>query len=302
MKDETFVITGPTATGKTDIGIMVAREADGEIISADSRQIYKGFVIGTASPVNAPVEYHLINFLEPTEQFNAMRFVKMARSLIEQIKNKGKLPILVGGTGLYVRALCEGLFQGGGKDEKIRQEIRKRFERGENLWYELKKVDPEAAKKISSNDYPRIERALEVWYTTGKPITFWQREQSESDVRCKKFLITMDRERIYQRINERVERMFKDGWIEEVQKLLASGVSPDCPAFESVGYKEVLQYLEGEISLERTKEIIKRRTRNYARRQIIWFKKEPGVITIDRDELSVEEAAETIIQLAGISQ
>ncbi len=303
--NKTLVITGPTATGKSEVGIIIARKFAGELISADSRQIYKGFIIGTSAPVDSPVPYHLVNFLEAEEQFDAMSFVRLARRLITEIQAREHLPIVVGGTGLYIRALCEGLFEvpslmHKGKDEELRARLRKRFNDGEDLWAELKEVDPESAERISPRDFPRIERALEVWYNTGKPITYWHKEGASSPLRCQKFLLRIGRDELYRRINERVERMFSAGWVEEVERLLSSGVSTASPAFQSVGYREICDYLQGKLSLDEAKERIKRRTRHYARRQMIWFRKEPGVIPVDITGLSADEIAGLIARLAGI--
>ncbi|MGB9562048.1 MAG: tRNA (adenosine(37)-N6)-dimethylallyltransferase MiaA, partial [bacterium] len=275
-----------------------ALEIDGEIISADSRQIYKGFVIGTSTPLDSPVPYHLVNFLEPERRFSAMEFKRCAEMLINDIGSRGKNVIVSGGTGLYIRALEGKLFSGELRDEKIREKILARFKAGENLWEELNRVDPELSSRIHRNDFVRIARALEVYYITGKPMSFFHKQgkYEKQSFEIRKFILTMDRNELYKRIDERVDEMIRMGWIDEVKSLLERGINEDAPAFESVGYKEIIAYLKGEISLENAVRRIKKRTRQYARRQIIWFKKETDATIIDLSKTSLENAKNYILK------
>lgn len=298
MRDIVLIIMGPTASGKTELAINIAQKISGEIISADSRQIYKGFVIGTAAPVDSPVPYHLVNFLEPNVRFNAMEFKHLSEQLIKNIISKGKRALIVGGTGLYIKALTGMFFCGNLRDENIRRWLLSRLEKGENLWDELKLLDPEISRRIHPNDIMRITRALEVYYLTGKPLSFFHKHgrYEKPPFKYKKFIIVREREELYRRINERVDQMICSGWVEEVKELLESGVSENAPAFESVGYKEIIEYLKGKMTLEQAIEKIKQRTRQYARRQIIWFKKEQDAITFNLSKVSEKEVEESIIK------
>ena len=295
-----IIITGPTATGKTEMGYILAKRLNGEIISADSKQIYKGCIIGTSSPINPPVPYHLINFLEPTERYDAMRFIQDSEKLIDDITSRGKLPIIVGGTGFYIRALTEGLFIGDTKDSEIRNKLKKRYEQGENLWDELNRIDSESANKIEPNDYYRIERALEVFYKTGTPLSQWKKRKHHKVGDYSKFILMMDRAELYRRIESRVDSMIAEGWINEVRELIDSGISPNSPAFESVGYMELYRYIKGEISLDEAIDRIKTRTRQYAKRQITWFNKEPNCVQIDISRMDTEEIAERVMEYLAI--
>lgn len=298
MDKPVIIITGPTASGKTNLGIALAQKIDGEIISADSRQIYKGFIIGTSSPINPPVPYHLVNFLDPHIRFNAMEFKRLAENLIKDITARGKYAIVVGGTGLYINALIGKFFSGELKDENIRNWLYLRHKSGENLFAELKNIDPDLAKKLHPNDFVRISRALEVYYITGKPMSFFHKHGPyiAPPFNYKKFIITLDREELYKRINDRVERMIEMGFVNEVKNLLAQGISEDAPAFESVGYKEIIAYIKGAITLEHAIERIKQRTRQYARRQLIWFKKEKDAVVLNLSEISENDAEKIIME------
>jgi len=300
MSDTVIIIMGPTAVGKTEIAIEVAKKINGEIISADSRQIYKGLIIGTSAPVNPEVPYHLVNFLDPKEQFNAMEFSRLANELIKDIHKRKKRAIVVGGTGLYIRALLGNFFLGNTRNENIRSELRKRHQKGENLWNELNLIDPELAAKIHPNDFVRIERALEVYYTTGKTMTYLRKfgNHQKPDFISKKFLLTMNKDDLYKKINKRVDEMINSGFLNEVQNLLNSGIPANSPGLQSLGYQEIVNYLNGNISLPQTIEKIKQRTRQYARRQLIWFKSEKDTITINLSNTTKEEAIKIITELS----
>ena len=290
------VIGGPTAAGKTEIGEIVAQKLGGEIISADSRQIYRGLDIGTAKPLDSPVRHHLIDVVLPTEQFSAAEFVRKAAQTMNDLHSQGRVPIIVGGTGLYIRALTVGFFPGDFKSSKIRAELRKRYERGEDLYSWLQKVDPKAAEKIDPRNYVRIERALEVYLVSGKPISYWWEHATKppTDWGFVKFFITMERQKLYERIARRTRRMLAAGWIDEVRRLLEQGVPPDSPGLTSIGYRQIVRFLRGEIDRETMTEQIIKETKNYAKRQITWFKKEPDCIVLDITDKTPTEAAEII--------
>ena len=292
-----IVIGGPTAVGKTEIGERVAEILDGEIISADSRQIYRGLDIGTAKPVDSPVRHHLLDVVSPQERFNAAEFVRRALEVMDSLRARGKVPIIVGGTGLYIRALTVGFFPGDFKSEQIRRQLAERYRRGEDLYAYLKQVDPVAAEKIDPRTYVRIERALEVYLVSGKPISYWWRHATKppSDWKFVKFFITMEREKLYERIARRTEKMLESGWIDEVRRLLEQGVPPDSPGLTSIGYRQIVRYLQGEIDYETMKQEIIRETKNYAKRQITWFKKEPDCVLIGVTDMSAEESARQIV-------
>ncbi len=293
-----IVIGGPTAVGKTEIGERVAEILGGEIISADSRQIYRGLDIGTAKPVDSPVHHHLLDVVSPEERFNAAEFVRRALEVMDSLRARGKVPIIVGGTGLYIRALTVGFFPGDFKSEQIRRQLAERYRRGEDLYAWLKQVDPVAAQRIDPRNYVRIERALEVYLVSGKPISYWWRHATKppSDWEFLKFFITMEREKLYERIARRTEKMLESGWIDEVRRLLEQGVSPDSPGLTSIGYRQIVRYLQGEIDYETMKAEIIRETKNYAKRQITWFKKEPECQLLDVSDIAPRQAAEIIVQ------
>jgi len=289
-----LLITGPTASGKSGLAEYIALRRGGrEIISADSRQIYKGLDIGTAKPKNPPVPYHLIDIIEPTERYSAARFVQDAAEKIADILQRGRTPIVVGGTGLYIRALTIGIFDGEFRDDELRAELRRRYDAGDDLFAELAKIDPAAAEKIDPRNFVRIQRALEVYYLSGKPISYhWEHsEYKKVPYTFEKVAVSIPREELRRRIRERVHKMLKDGWIEETRELLkkltpppiAEGREPlfptraPAPALLSLGYPEIIAYIRGELSIEELPEKIIAKTNGYARRQMVWFRKEPDL-------------------------
>ena len=297
-----LVIVGATATGKTSVAIKLAKKISGEIISADSRQIYKYLTVGTAKPQGYDIPYHLVDFLEPKEKFSAGEFVRLAEEFIEKIAARGKQPIIVGGTGLYIKTLIDGIVRLPSADEKLRQKLHKLVEtRGKkHLHMLLKKFDPASAEKIHPNNTVRIIRALEVYYLTGKPISHWhkihpsplplpQRREEESILNplpqgernkvrgFKIFGLEWQRDVLYERINNRVNWMLDNGMIEETRKLIKKGYQKDCPALQSLGYKWVLDYLENKIDYNKMQQLIMRDTRHYAKRQRTWFKKDKRI-------------------------
>jgi len=281
-----LIIVGPTAVGKTATALWLAQEFSGEIISCDSMQVYRGFDLGTDKPSPEErklVPHHLIDFLDPTEQFSAADFAFQALAIAEEIIGRGHLPIVVGGTGLYHQALTAGLFKGPGRDQALRQKLKTEArEFGlEKLYQKLQEFDPEYARKITPKDSIRIIRALEVYYKTGRPISEHFR-LTESPLQARGFIpgqigLKLERKELYRRIEERVDRMFEKGLVAEVRKLLEMGLPEEATPFKGLGYRQVLRYLKGEISLEEAIRLTKLETRHYAKRQMTWFRKTPGL-------------------------
>ncbi|HAA89930.1 MAG: tRNA dimethylallyltransferase [Thermoanaerobacterales bacterium 50_218] len=279
------VVVGPTAVGKSEVAVELALRLNGEIISADSIQVYKYFKIGAAklSPEEQKgVPHHLFDFLEPDQDFSVAQFQRLARAKIEEIHKRGKLPFLVGGTGLYIQAVIDPYeFPDTGDVTKIRGELWKMVEAGKGgeLYKKLRKVDPVTAARLHPNDYRRITRALEVYYLTGKPISSFQKVSQKGSQLYKLAMVGLirSREELYQRIEARVEKMFQQGLVEEVRNLLRMGYSPELKPFQALGYKQVLGYLRGEYEFQTAIELTKKATRNYAKRQLTWFKRDPRI-------------------------
>ena len=292
-KSKVIVICGPTASGKTALSIELAKKINGEIISCDSMQIYKYMDIGTAKPTpeeQKEVKHHLIDFVEPDQRYSVAEYKKDAEKSIEEILAKGKTPIIVGGTGLYVDSLIYGIeYPEIELDEEYRKQLEKEAnENGlESLYNRAKEIDSKAMEKISPNDKKRIIRVLEIYKATGKTKTEQEIESRTHEVKYdyKVFAIKMDREKLYERINKRVDLMVKKGLIEEVQNILKK-YDKFPTAMQGLGYKEVVEYLEGKTTKEEMIEKIKMETRRYAKRQITWFKKNKQTIWIENNELS----------------
>ena len=276
-------IVGPTAVGKTETAIELARHLDGEIISADSRQIYRYMNIGTAKPTpeqRQQVPHHFIDIKNPDEYYSAGEFAREARQKIHKLLNRGIQPIVVGGSGLYIRALVDGLFEPKVADPKIKERLTQEAkEKGiRHLHERLRKIDPETAQRLHATDTQRIIRALEVFELTGKPFSeFLKHPPKPADFTATFFGLTRERQRLYRRINERVDRMIEEGLVEEVKKLQSMGYGPHVNALRTVGYREVFQYLAGELSYEQMIELIKQHSRNYAKRQLTWFGKDKRI-------------------------
>jgi len=294
-----LIIAGPTAVGKTAVAETVAEKLSGELISADSRQIYKGLDVGTAKPRNSKIPYHLIDIVTPEKRYDAAQFARDAQTLIKQIYDRGKIPIIVGGTGLYIRALTEGIFEGDFRDETVREELLRRWRAGENLYAELMRVDPEAAKKIDPKNFVRIQRALEVYIVSGKPISYWWKTATKkpSEWKFVKIILNKEIKALYERIEKRVDEMLEAGWVDEVKNLLKSGVPENAPAFSSIGYRQVVDYIKGKLSWEQMREQIIKATKEYARRQLIWFRKEPGAVWLDTTGKKPQEVALEVIKI-----
>lgn len=282
-----LVIAGPTASGKSALALELARRMRGEIVNCDSMQMVRCLEIGTAKPSPAErslVPHHLFDQVPPREFYSAGRYMKDARRVCREITLRGGVPIVVGGTGLYLRALLEGVFEGPGKVGELRKRLRGMAARrgSPRLHRWLRHLDPDSAARIQPTDQIRVIRALEVCLASGQPLSR-QRSMRRplSGYHLLKFGLRPGREALYARINQRVEEMFRRGLVEEVSALLARGIPPDCKGFEAIGYRQVISHLRGELELEEARELTSRETRRYAKRQLTWFRKEPEMIWID---------------------
>lgn len=304
MKKKAIVIVGPTASGKTALGIYVARKFGGEVISADSMQIYKGMSVSTAKPTEEEmngIKHHLIDFLDITDKYSVSSYCADAKRCFDDITSRGKLPVIVGGTGLYIDSfLTNTEFLGDASSEKIKAQLRAELEsRGiESMYAELKEIDPQAAEKIHPNNTVRVLRALEVYKTTGKTIT-QQIEAShtnESDIEPLYIGITYDdREKLYDRINRRVDIMLENGLVDEAKSVFSGEYSHT--AFNSIGCKEIKPYLDGEKTLEECVETLKLSTRRYAKRQLTWFRRNPEINWVYPDLFTENELHERVDEL-----
>ncbi len=279
-KNDVIIIVGPTAVGKTSLSLHIAGQLDSEIVSADSRQIYKLMDIGTAKPTieeQCLILHHFIDIKFPNEYYSAGQYAREARTTIQSIREKDRLPIVVGGSGLYIRALVDGFFTGEIADEAVKKKlIQEEDEKGLTFLYQkLIRVDPVLAQKLHPNDSQRIKRALEVWEVSGKPLSQFQKKPNNLANFNPVYLgLTMERERLYHRIERRVDQMLTDGLVDEVKSIAKLGYSKDLSALQTVGYKEVFQYLDKRINFNQMVELIKQKSRNYAKRQFTWFKKD----------------------------
>ena len=289
IKPKVIVIVGPTASGKTALSIELAKKINGEIISCDSMQIYKDLNIGSAKPTVEEmqgIKHYLIDEVEPTQRFSVAEYKKRAEKAIEEIIKKGKTPIVVGGTGLYANSLIYGIEYNEIKyDEKYRNELMKlaQTEDGlESLFEKAKKIDPKAMEKISKNDKKRIIRILEIYNSTGATKTEQEKESRKNDVKYdyKVFALNMERSVLYERINKRVDIMLEQGLIEEVKNILKK-YNEFPTAMQAIGYKEIVEYFNGDLTKEEAIEKIKQESRRYAKRQLTWFKKIANVKWLD---------------------
>ncbi|MBR4668485.1 MAG: tRNA (adenosine(37)-N6)-dimethylallyltransferase MiaA [Butyrivibrio sp.] len=288
------VLTGPTAVGKSKLSIELAKRLGGEIISADSMQVYKYMNIGTdkLSPEKmGGVPHHLIDFLEPTEDFNVFMFQKLVKEKIEEISARGKVPILVGGTGFYIQAVLYDIdFTETDEDETYRHELEERVKtEGVHALHEgLKEIDPVSYETIHENNSKRVIRALEYYKKTGRPISEHNEEQHQrkSPYDFRYFVLTDERKTLYSRIDKRVDQMIEDGLVDEVKELQKLNIPKTATSMQSLGYREIIGYLEGEYDLERAIYLIKLNTRHFAKRQLTWFRREKEVIWIDKNEFN----------------
>lgn len=286
-KIKILVIGGPTGSGKSDLAVRLAEQVGGEIVNADSMQIYRGMDIGTAKPSaeeRARVPHHLLDIISPEQNFTASDFRRKAAAAIADINSRGMKPIVVGGTGLYIRALLEGLVDSPTGDP----ELRKQFAEvpGEELLQRLFLVDPETASRLHQNDRVRITRALEVFSQTGRPISAFRSEHAFSGAYydALKMAIKVERQELYGRIDRRVEQMLRDGLVGEVRSLVASGYDLELKSMRAIGYKEIFAHLAGEITLDEAVTLIKRDSRRYAKRQMTWFSKENEIYWLEYPE------------------
>ena len=283
-----LIICGPTASGKSELAIHLARELGAEIVNADSMQVYCGMDIGTAKPApeqRKEIPHHLIDVADPDRLFSAADFEVAAGEAIRDITARGKRVIVVGGTGLYIRALLKGLVDSPSGAGRIRRALQEEAREAGNevMLARLRQVDPELAERIHPNNLVRIIRALEVYHLTGIPLSRYQREHGFSGQRYKALQIGIDVERkeLYKRIEARVDRMLADGLPEEVQQLLADGYGRELKAMRAIGYQQLTAYLAGEYSLEEAIRLIKRDTRRYAKRQLTWFRSDPDILWLE---------------------
>ncbi|MBD5640592.1 tRNA (adenosine(37)-N6)-dimethylallyltransferase MiaA [Clostridium botulinum] len=294
-----LILAGPTAVGKTDISIKLAKKLNGEIISADSMQIYKYMDIGSAKITKEEMKgipHHLIDVVAPHEEFNVASFKTLAEKCIKDIWSRGKLPIIAGGTGLYINSLIYNYdFTDADRDEDYREYLTRLSEdKGKEYVHSLlKDIDGKSYEKLYPNDLKRVVRALEVYKITGKSISEYTKENEKKlyniPYNINYFVLNMNREVLYERINKRVDIMMDKGLIEEVKKLESMGYTPDMQSMKGIGYKEILFYLKGDISLDEAIYLIKKGSRNYAKRQLTWFRKDKRSIWIDKDKYRFEE-------------
>ncbi|MCM3113872.1 tRNA (adenosine(37)-N6)-dimethylallyltransferase MiaA [Neobacillus sp. MER 74] len=291
LKQKLLVIIGPTAVGKTKLSIEMAKRYNGEIISGDSMQIYRGMDIGTAKIKPEEMEgipHHLIDIKEPTENFSVAEFQHLVRAKIDEIVQKGKLPIIAGGTGLYIQSVIyDYQFSDVPGDETYRLMLEERVKEigNEALYKELMEVDPESASQIHPNNIRRVIRALEIFHLTGKTMQEFQSTQ-QPDLLYDTAIIglTMEREKLYERINYRVDIMVEEGLIEEVKRLYQQGLR-DCQSIQAIGYKEIFTYFDGKMSLEEAIANLKQNSRRYAKRQLTWFRNKMDVVWFDMTDV-----------------
>ncbi len=291
------ILTGPTAVGKTSLSINLAKAINGEIISADSMQIYKGMDIGTAKIMPEEMDgvtHHLIDVIEPTEDFHVVRFKKMVEAAIEEIYAKGKVPIICGGTGFYIQAILYDIDFTENEIDKSYRESLERYaaEFGEDALHDkLKAIDPESAESIPAANVKRVIRAIEYYEQTKEKFSVHNATQKEknSPYNFAYFVLNDDRQLLYNRIDARVDKMIDEGLVDEVKSLVAKGVKKGMTAMDGIGYKELLDYLDGNGSLEDAVELIKKKSRNYAKRQLTWFRREKEVIWLDKTVYTSED-------------
>ncbi len=294
-----WVLTGPTASGKTALSLKIAHKFDCEIVCMDSMQIYRGMNIGTAKPTPEEMEgipHHMLDVADPTEAFSVARYQEMAENCIADIQSRGKRALLVGGTGLYLRALRNPMAMGDvAGNDAIRQELEAlaEAENGRERLHEmLAAVDPDTASRLHLNDVRRAVRALEVYRQTGIPFSKQPQIKAQSRFRYRVATLTMDRAILYERIEKRVDIMVRQGLVDEVKGLLESGVPADCQAMKAIGYKEIVPYLRGESTWEETDYLLKLNTRHYAKRQLTWMRREEDVRWVEALEAQAYQEIE----------
>lgn len=298
-KQKLIILTGPTAVGKTELSIRLAKELDGEIISADSMQVYKGMDIGTAKITKEEMQgvpHHLLDCFLPDEEFNVAVFQTLAKEAVRDITDRGKIPILTGGTAFYIQALIYGIdFNEEEHDDSYRNslyEIGVTQEGKQKLYAKLSECDPEYAETVHYNNMKRVVRALEYQHFTGRKFSEYneQQRQREPEYNFCYFVLNDERAHLYERINKRVDIMVENGLLEEVTALREKGYPNTLVSMQGVGYKEVLAYLDGEISFDESVELIKKNTRHFAKRQLTWFRKEEEVIWVNKQDFDYDES------------
>ena len=297
QKPKLYIITGPTAVGKTKASLLFAKKMNAEIISADSMQVYRGMDIGTAKlreDEMQGIRHHLIDILSPFDEFNIAIFKELAKKAIEDIHNRGKEAVLVGGTGFYIKSvLYDTDFTTGDCDKELRESLSLEYDENgaEYMYNKLKALDEKAAESIHPNNKKRIIRAIEYALSNDKKISEHNINEraKKSPYNYKYFVLNLERKKLYNRIEQRVDMMLKQGLLAEVKKLHEFGCNKDMVSMKGIGYKEILTYLEGGISLEEAGELIKKETRHFAKRQITWFKREKEAIWLDIDDFANEE-------------
>lgn len=302
MEKRVIVILGPTCSGKTSFSLWLAKALNTEIISADSRQIFKQLSIGTAKPTTEElsiVKHHFVDSLNPTEEFNVSKFEIEALKIINELHQQNKIPIVVGGSGLYIKAIVEGLWNDVDTDKTFREKLLKEIEEFGNqfIYDKLVEVDSKSAETMLPQNWKRVIRALEVFHLTGKSILeFHQEHKRESDLEFHQFGLKWERDVLYQNINARVDEMISSGLVDEVKSILKFGYSEELNSLNTVGYKEIIAHLNGEYNLERAIELIKRNTRRFAKRQMTWFRKDKNIDWFDiGDGSEIIEIGESII-------
>lgn len=297
MKKPLVVLTGPTAVGKTKLSISLAKALNGEIISADSMQVYKYMDIGSAKITEKEMDgvpHHLIDVLSPFEEFHIVRFQELAKKAMEDIYNRGKTPVFVGGTGFYIQAITKDIdFTEGEEDKQYREELSRLAAEKENefLHEMLREVDKKSAEEIHANNVKRVIRALEFYKENGFPISQHNEEQKQNETpyNLAYFVLNAPRDLLYERIDRRVDEMMENGLVKEVQKLKDMGCRREMTSMQGLGYKEILSFLDGEIPLDEAVRILKRDTRHFAKRQLTWFRRESNVVWVDKDKFAFND-------------
>ncbi len=303
MEPKVIVIAGPTCSGKTGLSLLLAERLGTEIISADSRQIYRLLDIGTAKPDKSDLKktkHHFIDILEPDENYNASLFETDALKVIDNIAGRGLTPVAAGGSGLYIKALVDGIFDAVGTDEEYRlelAELRKNYG-NERLYKMLKDVDPEGAGSMLPQNWKRVMRALEVYHLTGRTIGEHHSDHKrELPIKFSVYGLRWERERLYKNIEARVDKMMTEGLVEETKSLLDKGYSESLNSLNTVGYKEIIAYLKGDFDLNRATELIKRNTRRFAKRQFTWFNADDRIVWFDiKSQKDLTITAENILR------
>lgn len=304
MERKVIVIVGPTCSGKTKLSLEIAERLKSEIISADSRQVYKFLSIGTAKPALEElkkIKHHFIDVTNPDESFNVSKFENKAVSIIEKLLDQEKIPVVVGGSGLYIKAVVDGIFDSVDTDEVLRKKLLKvkREEGIKKLYSMLEECDPVSASKMLPQNWKRVIRAIEVFHISGKPIWKLQEEYERNfNFEFHQIGLLWEREQLYKNIERRVDEMINNGLVKEVQQLIIKGYDKNLNSLNTVGYKEIIDYIEGNISLQKSIELIKRNTRRFAKRQMTWFRKDKRIKWIDiNNNTDFKHTAESIISM-----